>query len=124
MITQSMTLKFILALFLTTSTLLSYEIPASNMFWDLYQEDNIIGRNDCSNKAGRYARELHLLGYKNVSVVIILPHRGCIFHAVVEANGVYLDPTKGIVTDKLINFGGFIKRIPIDKLDSLGDNYK
>lgn len=114
----------VLALLLAVTTPTQINIPSSDMFWELYQEDNIIGRNDCSNKAGRYARELHLLGYKNVNVVIILPHMGCSLHAVVEANGVYLDPTKGIWTDKLINFGTLQERIPVDKLDLLGDNYK
>ena len=123
-----MKLKLLLALFLTTSTLLSYEIPADKMFWDLYKERNIIGHNDCSNKSGRYARELHRLGYKNVSVIILLPNRGGYLHAVVEATGsngvMYLDPTKGIISKDLEEFGGLISRIPVDQLDSLGDNYK
>ena len=125
MITQSMTLKFILALLLTTSTLLSYEIPSYEMFWNLYQQKNIIGQNDCSNKSGRYARELHRLGYE-VEVVILFPHNGGYIHAVVKTtnNGrtIYLDPTKGIISFELL--GIFIRSIPIDKLDSLGDNYK
>lgn len=125
MTTQSMILKFILALFLTTSTLLSYEIPSYEMFWDLYKQKNIIGQNDCSNKSGRYARELHRLGYE-VEVVILFPNNGEYIHAVVKAtkNGrtIYLDPTKGIISFELL--GIFIRSIPIDKLDSMGDSYK
>ena len=102
-------------------------MPLSKMFWSLYQERNIIGQNDCSNKCGKYVRALVKAGHK-ADIVVIRPHTSRYLHAVVKLskNGktTYLDPTKGIVSDDLQSLGSFQKLITSKQLDSMGEQYK
>jgi len=102
-------------------------MPLAKMFWSLYQEKNIIGKNDCSNKCGRYVRALVAKGYK-AEIVVIRPHTSRYLHAIVKLQEgdkiTYLDPTKGIVAEDLKMLGNFQKLIASNQLDDLGAQYK
>ena len=102
-------------------------MPLAKMFWSLYQEKNVIGQNDCSNKCGRYVRALVAKGYK-AEIVVIRPYTSRYLHAIVKLTDgdkvTYLDPTKGIVAYDLNNLGSFQKLIAHNQLDQLGAQYK
>ena len=103
-------------------------VPASEMFWSLFREKNVIGKNDCSNKCGRYVRELRRQGLE-ADIVVIRPYTGRYLHAIVKLTGkngkiTYLDPTKGIILYKLDNLGSLKKIIAYKNLESMGDQYK
>ena len=102
-------------------------MPLAKMFWSLYQERNVIGQNDCSNKCGRYVRALVAEGYK-AEVVVIRPHTSRYLHAIVKLHDgeevTYLDPTKGIISKDLKVLGSFEKLIASTQLDGLGAQYK
>jgi hypothetical protein len=102
-------------------------MPLSKMFWSLYQERNIIGQNDCSNKCGKYVRALIAAGHK-ADIVVIRPHNSRYLHAVVklqDGNKVtYLDPTKGITCKDLDKLGSFKELITSNNLDKMGEQYK
>ncbi len=119
-------MKYILILLLLTSFTIK-DIPASKLFWELHKQKNVVGKYDCSNKCGIYARELNRIGYK-VEVIIILPHKGKYLHAVVkiikDGRDYYLDPTVGIVNRDLNVMGLLIKVIPFKDLDKLGKGFK
>ncbi len=102
-------------------------MPLSKMFWSLFQERNIIGQNDCSNKCGRYVRALVAKGYK-ADIVVIRPHQSRYLHAIVRLQDgekvTYLDPTKGMISYDLDSMGNVEKLIASNQLDSLGEQYK
>ena len=102
-------------------------MPLAKMFWSLYQERNIIGKNDCSNKCGKYVRALIAEGYK-AEIVVIRPHTSRYLHAIVKLYDgdkvTYLDPTKGIVANNLENLGSFQKLIASNQLDQLGEQFR
>ena len=102
-------------------------MPLAKMFWSLYQEKNIIGKNDCSNKCGRYLRALIAEGYK-AEIVVIRPHTSRYLHAIVKLKDgdkiTYLDPTKGIVSHDLKMLGNFQRLIASNQLDQLGEQYR
>ena len=102
-------------------------MPLSQMFWSLYQERNIIGQNDCSNKCGRYLRALVKEGH-NAEIVVIKPHRSSMFHAIIKLTEddkvTYLDPTKGTIAYDLEALGTFSESIQHTQLASLGAQYK
>ena len=102
-------------------------MPLSKMFWSLYQERNVIGQNDCSNKCGRYLRALVAEGYK-AEIIVIRPHTSRYLHAIVRLQDgdqvTYLDPTKGIVAKDLKMLGNFEKLIASNQLDQLGAQFK
>ena len=102
-------------------------MPLSKMFWSLYQEKNIIGKNDCSNKCGRYLRALIAKGYK-AEIVVIRPHTSRYLHAIVKLQDgykiTYLDPTKGIVAQDIKMLGSVQRLIAGNQLDDLGAQFK
>lgn len=102
-------------------------MPLSKMFWSLFQERNVIGQNDCSNKCGRYLKALIAQGHE-AEIVVIKPHRSRMLHAIVkltvEDKVTYLDPTKGTVSFDLEVLGSFKKSIEHTELASLGAQYK
>ena len=102
-------------------------MPLAKMFWSLYQEKNVIGQNDCSNKCGRYMRALIAEGYQ-AEIVVIRPHTSRYLHAIVKlTNGeevTYLDPTKGIVATDLEVLGSFQKLIAQNQLEQMGAQFK
>ncbi|MCM8539258.1 MAG: hypothetical protein NE328_03215 [Lentisphaeraceae bacterium] len=102
-------------------------MPLAKMFWSLYQERNVIGQNDCSNKCGRYVRALIAEGYK-AEIVVIRPHTSRYLHAIVKLQDgdkvTYLDPTKGIISKDLKVLGSFEKLIAHNQLDGLGAQYR
>ena len=94
---------------LSTGTSASHKVqlPAENTFWSLRRENYIRGRNDCSNKAGRYARHLiENLGL-DATVVVVRTTRGT--HAVtkmtVGSRVLYADPTSGRWGESLAAWG-------------------
>ena len=102
-------------------------MPLSEMFWSLYQERNIVGQNDCSNKCGRYLRALIAEGYE-AEIVVVKPHRSSMLHAIIKVTEgekiTYLDPTQGIVAYDLDMMGIFRESIQYNQLVSLGIQYK
>ncbi|MCH2206255.1 MAG: hypothetical protein MK132_10345 [Lentisphaerales bacterium] len=102
-------------------------MPLTKMFWELYQERNIIGQNDCSNKCARYLKALVKDGH-TAEIVVIKPHTSSMLHAIVkltEGEKVsYLDPTRGTLADDLETLGYFKKSIQHEELASLGAQYK
>ena len=102
-------------------------MPLSQMFWSLYQERNIIGQNDCSNKCGRYLRALVQEGH-NAEILVIKPHRSAMLHAIIKwTDGdkvTYLDPTKGTIAYDLDIMGAFRESIQHTQLANLGEQYK
>ncbi len=73
------------------------ELPRLETFWDLSREEYIFGKNDCSNKAGTYVRDLREHG-KKADVLIIQKPGDKYSHAVVrivyDHDYFYLDPTQ------------------------------
>ena len=103
-------------------------MPLSKIFWSLFQEKNIFGQNDCSNKCGRYTRALRKAGHK-VDIVVIRPHRAKYLHAIVklkqvDGSTVYLDPTLGTVVYQIDSLGSLVEQIPFDTLEQRGLSYK
>ena len=103
-------------------------MPLSKMFWSLFQERNIIGQNDCSNKCGRYTRALRKAGHQ-VDIIVIRPYRSQYLHAIVEltkedGSTVYLDPTQGTISYKMDDLGSLVEKIPFDTLEQRGLAYK
>ena len=102
-------------------------MPLNKMFWSLFQERNIIGQNDCSNKCGRYVRALRAQGHE-ADIVVIQPYTTRYPHAIVALNEngkiTYLDPTRGTIGYDLENLGRKIKTITHTELDSLGEQYR
>ena len=102
-------------------------MPLSKMFWELYQERNIIGQNDCSNKCGRYLRALVKEGH-TAEIVVIKPHRSSMLHAIIKLTEgekvTYLDPTRGTLAYDLDILGSFKESIQHTQLATLGAQYK
>ncbi|MCH2206254.1 MAG: hypothetical protein MK132_10340 [Lentisphaerales bacterium] len=102
-------------------------MPLSKMFWELYQERNIIGQNDCSNKCGRYLRALVKQGH-TAEIVVIKPHTSSMLHAIVKLTEgdkvTYLDPTRGTLAYDLDMLGSFKESIQHTQLATLGAQYK
>ena len=125
--------NIILILFLLIPNFLIYaedklqSIPLSKLFWSLYRERNIVGKNDCSNKCGRYLRALIAKGYK-AEIIILRPHRSRYLHSVVKIidNQLikYIDPTKGIMVNNLAVLGNFQRKISYEHLDKLGPDFR
>ena len=126
-------MKIILCILLTLSSCLyakevkKREIPLSKVFWSLYQEKNILGHNDCTNKCGRYLRALVGKGH-NAEILIIMPHRTRFLHAIIKVlvgeKVTYLDPTRGIISENLDSFGFLQQTIQHRQLAQLGSSYK
>ncbi|NQZ70529.1 MAG: hypothetical protein HRT89_20950 [Lentisphaeria bacterium] len=102
-------------------------MPLAEMFWNLYRQKNTLGKFDCSNKAGLYARALQKAGFKSEIIVIRTLSRN-ILHAVVKVkckDGFrYLDPTKGIQSTDLKQLGNFQYTITYAELEKLGDDWR
>ena len=102
-------------------------MPLSKMFWGLYLERTIIGQYDCSNKCGKYARALSKAGHQ-ADLVIIRPHRSRYLHAIVRLSTkdkiVYLDHTKGVISDDLESLGHLKEVISIQQLKEKGAKYR
>ena len=102
-------------------------MPLSKMFWSLYQERNIVGQNDCSNKCGRYLRALIAEGH-TAEIVVIKPHTSRMLHAIIKLTDgekvTYLDPTRGTLSNDLDILGSYKKSIQHTELASLGAQYK
>jgi|SaaInlStandDraft_1057018.scaffolds.fasta_scaffold153749_1 hypothetical protein len=102
-------------------------MPLSKMFWSLFQERNIIGQNDCSNKCGRYLRALVAEGH-TAEIVVIKPHTSRMLHAIIKLTEgdkvTYLDPTRGTLSADLDILGSYKKSIAHSELASLGAQYK
>jgi len=85
--------------------------PLEQVFWSLHRQPNRLGRNDCSNKAGRYFRALRECGYQADIVVVSVPRerrRNTELHAVVKVgNELYCDPTFGTWGRDLADFGEY-----------------
>jgi hypothetical protein len=103
------------------------KIPLSKVFWSLFQEDNILGHNDCTNKCGRYLRALVSEGHQ-AEILIVMPHKTRFLHAIIKIKSgdtcTYLDPTNGVVSQKFEMFGFFQKAIQHSQLASLGADFK
>ena len=69
--------------------------PMVGEFNRIHMDQYIAGKNDCTNKAGRYARILRDNGYE--ADVLLFGKRGFQDHAIVSVNGFYYDPTWGSV---------------------------
>ncbi len=81
------------------------DIPLAKTFWSIHRERNVVGRNDCSNKSGRYARELRKHGIQ-ADVIVISRPRERNLHAVVQlGDGRCLDPVDGKMADRIADFG-------------------
>ncbi|NQZ59724.1 MAG: hypothetical protein HRT88_19915 [Lentisphaeraceae bacterium] len=126
----------ILIILLSTSSLFAItssedpltSMPLSKMFWSLFQERNVIGQNDCSNKCGRYTRALQNAGHQ-ADILVIRPHRSQYLHAIVKVEKedgsiVYLDPTKGIISYKVEDLGALVEKITFETLETRGLAYK
>lgn len=104
-----------------------FSMPLAKMFWSLYQERNIIGQNDCSNKCGRYLRALVSQGYE-AEIIVIRPYTSPYLHAVIKLTEddkvSYLDPTNGIVVDDLATLGSFKQLITYSQLEHMGEQFK
>ena len=102
-------------------------MPLTKMFWELYQEKNIIGQNDCSNKCARYLKALVKEGH-TAEIVVIKPHTSSMLHAIVKLTDgekvTFLDPTRGTLAYDLETLGFFKKSIQHGELASLGAQYK
>jgi len=104
----------------------SSEIPLNDTFVSLCNERNVVNQNDCSNKCGRYVRELRSHGYE-ADIVVVERNRsmGSELHAVVKVgDNLFLDPVWGESTHKLSDIGSFRFVIPSRKLNSLGSEFK
>jgi hypothetical protein len=75
--------------------------------------------NDCSNKAGRYARALQAAGL-DATVLLIRPNaappQDQTLHAVVSVAGLICDPTSGRVTRDLAAHGTLVATVTKDRL--------
>lgn len=100
-------------------------IPRRHDFWAIYRQRYIRGRNDCSNKAGRYARVLHEHGYQADVVVIKMtsPKYKGQMHAVVRTEGMYVDPAFGKWSKNLNDFGEFRFTITQTALPKMGKEF-
>jgi hypothetical protein len=80
--------------------------PLPRDFEALAIEPYILHQNDCSNKAGRYARALLNAGYE-AHVVLVQPTHppGVGLHAVVLVGDLYCDPSTGRVSRSVSDFG-------------------
>jgi hypothetical protein len=127
--------SFILIIFLLSPSLFASSssndvlssMPLSKMFWSLFQERNIIGQNDCSNKCGRYLRALVAEGH-TAEIVVIKPHTSRMLHAIIKLTEgdkvTYLDPTRGTLSADLDILGSYKKSIQSSELTALGAQYK
>ena len=115
------------SLFASTSNDPMTSMPLSKMFWSLFQERNIVGQNDCSNKCGRYLRALVAKGH-TAEIVVIKPHTSRMFHAIIKLTEgdkvTYLDPTRGTLSTDLDILGSYQRSIAHTELTSLGAQYK
>jgi len=103
-------------------------MPMHEMFWSLFQERNILGVNDCTNKSGRYAKALIAGGY-DAEIIIVRPDRGQYRHAIVRVTNKqglsqYLDPTKGLIAYNPEFIGTVLEVIPTAQIANLGSDYK
>ena len=103
------------------------EIPLEKVFWSLFQEKNLLGSNDCTNKCGRYLRALVSEGHK-AEILIVMPHRTRFLHAIIklyhDEKCIYLDPTRGVISHDLAGFGFLQKTINHAQLTKLGPDYE
>lgn len=98
-------------------------IPLKNVFRSI-QRERYSNSNDCSNKAGRYAKALRENGYK-ADVVVVKMHRRGELHAIVKLdNGMYYDPTFGTSGDKVERFGKYRFTIAYADLGKWGNEFK
>ena len=104
----------------------SRDIPLKSTFKQLYRQRNIVNVNDCSNKAGRYCRELRKHGYQaDVVVIDMRGTRKSTLHAVVKVGkDQYVDPTWGRTTKNLASLGDYRFTIKGDQLDQYGAAYR
>lgn len=84
------------------------KIPCKDLFWELYRQPNLLGKNDCSNKCARYYHALKKAGFK-AKIVILKPWNSRMKHAVVrveDEHGVrHFDPVRGIRNFKAEDVG-------------------
>lgn len=90
--------------------------PLPRVFEALAIEPATLGTNDCSNKAGRYARALIAAGIEAHVVYVRPPDPDAQLHAVVLAGSLVCDPTSGKVSRDLADFGTFAFVINRDRL--------
>lgn len=83
--------------------------PLPRVFEALVLQDYEEGTNDCSNKAGRYARALLAAGIE-AHVVYVHPKtdNAMGLHAVVRTGDLICDPSTGKVSRNLADFGTYV----------------
>ena len=114
-----MKLLIIIAL-LTSCSIQTKSPPLPEVYASILSEPYVLHENDCSNKCAKYLRALHAAGIE--SRIIIYYQGGKYFHAVVECNGVIIDPTQGWTSWKLYSKPFII--LTIDDLYKYGDEFK
>ena len=83
----------------------SGSLPAAATYERLVRERSRVGRNDCSNKCGRYVRALRAAG-QSAEVLVVSPRGGRDLHAIVKlSDGRLVDPTHNVVSRDLTDFG-------------------
>ena len=102
------------------------DLPLARTFWHIHGQHYREGRNDCSNKAGQYARALNKKGYE-AKVVVVEPKghkRVPTLHAIVEVDGkLFADPTAGKWSEELADFGEYRFALPVQALGSWGREF-
>lgn len=99
--------------------------PLSSLFWRLHRQRNRPSANDCSNKAGRYARALRREGYRATVVVVHRPAPHNSLHAVVKVDDrIYCDPAFGTWGSDLSRFGQYRFALKDGDQDSWGTAFK
>ena len=79
--------------------------PCPGEFERILLERYEVGENDCSNKAGQYARACNAAGHHATVIIVRPPGEHQDLHAIVEVDGLYCDPTTGRVTHALADHG-------------------
>gem|GEM_PF-5480302 len=101
--------------------------PLADLFWSLNRQPNKLGKNDCSNKAGRYFRALREQGYAADIVVVSVPperRRNTELHAVVKVGDqLYCDPTFGTWSRDLKDFGAYRFTLRYDSVEKLPQQF-
>lgn len=106
----------------TTTSTAPRSVPLEDVFLSIHNEPYVLHKNDCSNKAAKYARALCNKKYP-AQIAIFRPKEGCAqTHAVVSltyANGEtwYYCPTSNTVSSDGSRYGRLIVQIPYNIVD-------
>lgn len=99
--------------------IISFTIPEESKFFRLCNEKYIEDINDCSNKAGKYARHLIWNGY-DAKVIAVSNYRYKELHGIVKVKinnmNLYLDPTHCTYGFDLLNYWNFEFEVSTEQL--------